>query len=119
MRTLQLESITRAIASHVSNDLFTHNEPFLLYAIGIDCYSCPSGRFLERAIVHRWSEAARRERAHIHSAAEGAVDDSSGANDKRGDVKMDAREPRARRRGFFLHSDTTGEPDTGEHENPE
>jgi hypothetical protein len=23
------------------------------------------------------------------------------------------------RRGFFLHSDTTGEPDTGEHENPE
>src|SRR5206468_8762708 len=24
-----------------------------------------------------------------------------------------------RRRGFFLHSDTTGEPDTGEHENPE
>ena len=32
---------------------------------------------------------------------------------------MDAGEPRARRRGFFLHSDTTGEPDTGEHENPE
>ena len=32
---------------------------------------------------------------------------------------MDAAEPRVRRRGFFLHSDTTGEPDTGEHENPE
>lgn len=32
---------------------------------------------------------------------------------------MDACEPRVRRRGFFLHSDTTGEPDTGEHENPE
>lgn len=32
---------------------------------------------------------------------------------------MDASEPRPRRRGFFLHSDTTGEPDTGEHENPE
>lgn len=33
---------------------------------------------------------------------------------------MDAGEPRVRRRGFFLHSDTTtGEPDTGEHENPE
>ena len=32
---------------------------------------------------------------------------------------MDANEPRARRRGFFLHSETTGEPDTGEHENPE
>jgi hypothetical protein len=32
---------------------------------------------------------------------------------------MDASEPRVRRRGFFLHSDTTGEPDTGEHENPE
>jgi hypothetical protein len=31
---------------------------------------------------------------------------------------MDACEPRVRRRGFFLHSDT-GEPDTGEHENPE
>jgi len=31
---------------------------------------------------------------------------------------MDASEPRVRRRGFFLHSDT-GEPDTGEHENPE
>ena len=31
---------------------------------------------------------------------------------------MDAGEPRVRRRGFFLHSDT-GEPDTGEHENPE
>jgi hypothetical protein len=32
---------------------------------------------------------------------------------------MDAGEPRVRRRGFFLHSETTGEPDTGEHENPE
>jgi len=32
---------------------------------------------------------------------------------------MDDCEPRVRRRGFFLHSDTTGEPDTGEHENPE
>jgi len=32
---------------------------------------------------------------------------------------MDASEPRARRRGFFLHSDTAGEPDTGDHENPE
>ena len=32
---------------------------------------------------------------------------------------MDASEPRLRRRGFFLHSDATGEPDTGEHENPE
>ena len=32
---------------------------------------------------------------------------------------MDASEPRVRRRGFFLHSDTAGEPDTGEHENPE
>jgi hypothetical protein len=32
---------------------------------------------------------------------------------------MDAAERRVRRRGFFLHSDTTGEPDTGEHENPE
>ena len=31
---------------------------------------------------------------------------------------MDAGEPRARHRGFFLHSDT-GEPDTGELENPE
>ena len=31
---------------------------------------------------------------------------------------MDAREPRLRRRGFFLHS-PDGEPDTGEHENPE
>ena len=31
---------------------------------------------------------------------------------------MDVNEPHARRRGFFLHSDT-GEPDTGEHENPE
>ena len=32
---------------------------------------------------------------------------------------MDAREPRVRRRGFFLHSSDGGEPDTGEHENPE
>ena len=32
---------------------------------------------------------------------------------------MDATEPHVRRRGFFLHSDTTGEPDTGEYENPE
>ena len=32
---------------------------------------------------------------------------------------MNASGPRVRRRGFFLHSDTTGEPDTGEHENPE
>ena len=31
---------------------------------------------------------------------------------------MDAPEPRLRRRGFFLHS-SEGEPDTGEHENPE
>jgi hypothetical protein len=31
---------------------------------------------------------------------------------------MDASEPRVRRRGFFLHS-SEGEPDTGEHENPE
>jgi hypothetical protein len=31
---------------------------------------------------------------------------------------MDVAEPRVRRRGFFLHSDT-GEPDSGEHENPE
>ncbi len=28
-------------------------------------------------------------------------------------------EPRLRRRGFFLHSSDSGEPDTGEHENPE
>jgi hypothetical protein len=32
---------------------------------------------------------------------------------------MDASEPRARHRGFFLHSDTTGEYDTTEQENPE
>ena len=31
---------------------------------------------------------------------------------------MDIGEPRVRRRGFFLHSDT-GEPETGELENPE
>src|SRR6185295_20237572 len=36
-----------------------------------------------------------------------------------GGVKMDASEPRVRRRGFFLHSETTGEPETGELENPE
>jgi len=32
---------------------------------------------------------------------------------------MDAGEPLARRRGFFLHSSDSGEPDTGEYENPE
>jgi hypothetical protein len=32
---------------------------------------------------------------------------------------MDASQPRVRRRGFFLHSDTTGEPETAELENPE
>ncbi len=32
---------------------------------------------------------------------------------------MDVGEPRVRHRGFFLHSDTTGESDTGELENPE
>ena len=32
---------------------------------------------------------------------------------------MDASEPHLRRRGFFLHSSEGGEPDTGEHENPE
>ncbi len=31
---------------------------------------------------------------------------------------MDECEPRVRRRGFFLHS-PDGEPDAGEHENPE
>ena len=31
---------------------------------------------------------------------------------------MDVSEPLVRRRGFFLHSES-GEPDTGEHENPE
>ena len=31
---------------------------------------------------------------------------------------MDVREPRVRRRGFFLHS-SDGEADSGEHENPE
>ncbi len=31
---------------------------------------------------------------------------------------MDAHEPRVRRRGFFLHTET-GEPDTAEHENAE
>ena len=32
---------------------------------------------------------------------------------------MDVSERRLRRRGFFLHSSDSGEPDTGEHENPE
>ena len=32
---------------------------------------------------------------------------------------MVASEPRLRHRGFFLHSSEYGEPDTGEHENPE
>ena len=32
---------------------------------------------------------------------------------------MDVCEPRLRRRGFFLHSSDGGDPDTGEHENPE
>ena len=32
---------------------------------------------------------------------------------------MDAREPRVRRRGFFLHSTDGSEPETGEHENAE
>ena len=32
---------------------------------------------------------------------------------------MVAREAQFRRRGFFLHSSDSGEPDTGEHENPE
>ena len=32
---------------------------------------------------------------------------------------MVAGEPRVRRRGFFLHSDTVGDHDHGEHENPE
>jgi hypothetical protein len=32
---------------------------------------------------------------------------------------MIARQPRVRRRGFFLHTPESGEPDTGEHENPE
>jgi hypothetical protein len=32
---------------------------------------------------------------------------------------MHTGEPRVRRRGFFLHSDTTGERETGELENPE
>jgi hypothetical protein len=32
---------------------------------------------------------------------------------------MDVSEPRVRRRGFFLHSDTTGEPDSAERESPE
>ena len=32
---------------------------------------------------------------------------------------MDASEPRLRHRGFFLHSDTTGESEAGELENPE
>jgi hypothetical protein len=32
---------------------------------------------------------------------------------------MDASEPRVRHRGFFLHSDTAGESEHVEHENPE
>ena len=32
---------------------------------------------------------------------------------------MDASEPRVRHRGFFLHSDTVGEHDATEQENPE
>ena len=32
---------------------------------------------------------------------------------------MDTREPRLRRRGFFLHSTDGNEPDAGDHENPE
>ena len=32
---------------------------------------------------------------------------------------MDVGEPRLRHRGFFLHSDTTGESESGELENPE
>jgi hypothetical protein len=32
---------------------------------------------------------------------------------------MDAGQPRVRRRGFFLHSETIGDHDTAEHENPE
>ena len=32
---------------------------------------------------------------------------------------MDVCKPHVRRRGFFLHSSDSGEPDTGEHENPE
>lgn len=32
---------------------------------------------------------------------------------------MDEGEPRVRRRGFFLHSDTAGEGDHGEQDNPE
>jgi hypothetical protein len=32
---------------------------------------------------------------------------------------MIAFEAQYRRRGFFLHSSESGEPDTGEHENPE
>ena len=32
---------------------------------------------------------------------------------------MDPHETRVRHRGFFLHSETTGEPETGEHDNPE
>ena len=32
---------------------------------------------------------------------------------------MDLREPRVRRRGFFLHSAETNEPEVGEQENPE
>jgi hypothetical protein len=34
-------------------------------------------------------------------------------------LEMDVAEPRLRRRGFFLHSDTTGDRDTTEYDNPE
>lgn len=37
----------------------------------------------------------------------------------KGGVEMGAYEPRVRRRGFFLHSADTGDPDTGDHENAE
>src|SRR3954470_24109827 len=36
-----------------------------------------------------------------------------------GALKMDVRGPRVRHRGFFLHSDTTGDHEVGETENPE
>ena len=38
---------------------------------------------------------------------------------QKGNVKMDEGEPRARHRGFFLHSDTVGEHDASERESPE
>jgi hypothetical protein len=37
----------------------------------------------------------------------------------KGGLKMDVSEPRVRRRGFFLHSETTGEHDAGDYDNPE